>query len=169
MAVSNEQTVALPLPAAWEGHRGEIWVLLQGGLLVVFLCLPGTGRAWRPWQRRLARPVGWALAAAGASLAVSGGLVLGRNLTPFPRPAKGAPLVEHGPYRLVRHPLYGGLTLGAVGVALLRSDSRRLLLAAAIFAFFNAKADREERWLMAQFPSYTAWANDSRKLLPGIY
>ena len=46
----------------------------------------------------------------------------GENLTPFPEPLPGARLVESGAYRLVRHPIYGGLILGALGWGLLTAS-----------------------------------------------
>ena len=51
------------------------------------------------------------LAAAGVAVCVAAGRVLGRGLTPFPRPVEGAPLADTGPYGVVRHPFYAGALL----------------------------------------------------------
>ena len=54
---------------------------------------------------------------AGAVLVVLGigELQRGQAMTPLPRPRDDGRLVESGVYRLVRHPIYGGLIVGAVG------------------------------------------------------
>ena len=63
--------------------------------------------------------VGLVLMAAGALLLGRALLDLGRNLTPTPRPRSDAELVDGGVYRLVRHPMYGGLLLTALGLSLI--------------------------------------------------
>jgi protein-S-isoprenylcysteine O-methyltransferase Ste14 len=51
----------------------------------------------------------------GGGVAARGIWDLRSGLSPFPRPIAGAPLVESGAYRLIRHPIYSGLVLGAIG------------------------------------------------------
>ncbi len=65
--------------------------------------------------------VGVVVAVAGAAFGVWAGRALGKNLTPFPQPRAGGELVEHGPFRYARHPIYGGGILFFVGLALARS------------------------------------------------
>ena len=62
----------------------------------------------------------------GAVLFVGGGILLllgvlhlGTNLTAFPKPKEGAhALVTTGVYSIVRHPIYTGFMLGALGWSL---------------------------------------------------
>jgi protein-S-isoprenylcysteine O-methyltransferase Ste14 len=52
----------------------------------------------------------------GGGVATRGIWELRSGLSPFPRPIAGAPLVESGAYRLIRHPIYSRLVLGAIGL-----------------------------------------------------
>ena len=67
-----------------------------------------------PWGW-LSLLVGLVAIAGGGLLAVRGSWDLRASFSPFPRPVEGAPLIETGAYRLVRHPIYGGLIVGALG------------------------------------------------------
>jgi len=46
---------------------------------------------------------------------VSGALVLGKSLTPFPKPPAQAQLVRRGAYAMVRHPIYARLMALSLG------------------------------------------------------
>jgi protein-S-isoprenylcysteine O-methyltransferase Ste14 len=91
---------------------------------------------------------------------------LGANLTPFPRPRPAATLVRDGIYAEVRHPIYGGFILLALGWALLTANTLRLVCAGALIALFSAKARREEAWLNERFPDYAAYADEVPRFLP---
>jgi protein-S-isoprenylcysteine O-methyltransferase Ste14 len=45
------------------------------------------------------------LVSAGAAAAVSGSIMLGKSLSPFPKPPAHARLIRRGPYAVVRHPI----------------------------------------------------------------
>jgi protein-S-isoprenylcysteine O-methyltransferase Ste14 len=98
-----------------------------------------------------------------------GVLDLRENLTPFPKPLDNAQLVETGAYRLVRHPIYGGLILGALGWGFVRAAPLALLGAVALAVFFDLKSRREEIWLSERYREYPAYRNRTRRLLPWIY
>jgi protein-S-isoprenylcysteine O-methyltransferase Ste14 len=113
--------------------------------------------------------VGLVLMGAGVVLVVRGSRDLGRNLTPTPRPRDGSVLVQHGAYGLVRHPLYGGQIIMAVGWGLVAASLTTLLLAGLLGVFFDLKSRREEAWLSARYPAYPAYAARTRKLIPWVY
>ena len=125
------------------GARGEGWVVLQVVLLVL-LVLAGllAGDAWGGTLVVLTTLTGAALLLAAALLVGRGFLDLGRNLTPVPRPRDDATLVETGVYRLVRHPLYGGIIVGSIGVGLLMASPLALLLACLV----ALSMERRARW-----------------------
>lgn len=154
---------------AWEGQRGETWVAVQTLLIAVYLIVPRWGVAWSDSLRPVALPIGGVLSLTGLGLFATGVLALGRNLTPLPYPKAETVLVERGPYRLVRHPIYGGLCLLAVGLALATAHAGRLAVATAALAFFAAKAHREETWLRHRFAGYDAYARRTRRLIPWLY
>jgi protein-S-isoprenylcysteine O-methyltransferase Ste14 len=144
------------------GSRGEGWVVLQS---IALLTAGVAGLAGPPWPVRweLARRVGGlALAMAGGALGIAGIRHLGDALTPYPRPADGAGLRESGVFRLVRHPIYGGLLLVSLGWASLTSPLA-LVPAASLAAIFEAKRRREEAWLTDRHPGYAAYARRVRR------
>ena len=123
---------------------------------------PGTARPW------LAVPGGVA-ALAGAGLLVGGGVGLGRQLTPFPRPVANGALRRDGIYGLVRHPMYGGALLLILGWALLSSPLALLPLGLAAL-FLDAKRRREEAWLVEQHPGYAEYRLQvPRRFIPWVW
>lgn len=149
------------------GHRGEMWVALQAVLLLLFAFAPRIGPAWP--SPDIVQFAGWVLAAIGTVLLAWSALNLGRSLTPFPRPLPEAELVTTGAYRLVRHPIYCAVIIGALGLSLATESWLRLGLSATLFVFFDMKARREEIWLQAKFPAYEAYKARVKKLIPWIY
>jgi protein-S-isoprenylcysteine O-methyltransferase Ste14 len=97
--------------------------------------------------------LGWIVAVLGAALAVWAGVAMGHSLSPFPRPPRHAELVDRGPYRVLRHPIYVGGVLFFSGLSLVFSVYG-LVLTAGLALFWLAKARLEERHLLARFPAY---------------
>lgn len=149
------------------GARGELWVVIQAALLILLVFVPHVGPVWPATE--LFRIGGGIVFVIGlATLGVSA-LHLGRSLTPLPRPVDDGVLVTRGAYRYVRHPIYLGVLLAALGYALATTSPLRLLLTAVLFVFFDMKARREERWLQERYPDYEAYRRRVRKLIPWIY
>lgn len=108
--------------------------------------------AWIRW-------LGGALIGAGLLIVVWGVRSLGRNLTPGIEPLPRAELVTTGAYAQVRHPIYAGVVLFLAGYTLAWSNWTLALLQGLIaLKYFHAKAVAEERWLIARFPGYKAYA-----------
>jgi protein-S-isoprenylcysteine O-methyltransferase Ste14 len=150
------------------GPRGEGWVAAQA-LLLAAVALSGLlGPAWSGPGRALAAAVGVALIASGMILAIRGLRDLRHALTPFPYPRADAELVETGVYAHVRHPIYGGAVIGAVGWGLLTASPVALVLAVGLLGFFELKSRREEAWLTERFAGYPAYRTRTRRLIPWI-
>ena len=156
----------------WKGARGEWLVAVQLALLALVFFGP-RGIPGRP---------GWALPFPGACrvigavfMILGGGLLLAgiawlrRGLTPLPYPRENAALVETGPYALVRHPMYCGGIVLALGWALWVQSGLTLGYAAALFVFADFKSRREERWLTEKYPAYEDYRRRVRKLVPFVY
>ena len=113
--------------------------------------------------------LGLALALAGVLLACWSRHLLGSNWSSVVQVKQGHELIEHGPYRHVRHPIYAGLLLLFLGNALLVGDWRGLLAVAIVFASFWRKLRLEERWLAQHFgPPYLNYLKRTKALIPGI-
>jgi protein-S-isoprenylcysteine O-methyltransferase Ste14 len=155
------------LPAL--GPHGEGWV---AGQVVIFALIAsgiGWGGAWSGPVRTATFAVGVLLAACGALLALRGLVDLGPNLTPFPAPLSRSRLVDCGAYALVRHPIYGGLIIGALGWGLALASPVAIIGAAILAGFFDLKSRREEVWLAQRYAEYPGYRARTRKMLPWVY
>lgn len=150
------------------GPRGEGWVAIQGLLLAIVAATGFLGPSWAGGIRVATSVVGAVLIASGLVLAVRGMRDLRDALTPLPYPRADAELVETGVYALVRHPIYGGLVLGACGWGLFMASPAALAAAALLLGFFELKSRREEAWLERRFSGYAAYRARTRRLIPWI-
>ncbi len=155
------------LPAL--GPHGEGWFAIQ---LVLFAltALAGTaGPAWSGVARLVSAALGGLLIVSGGVLAARGLLDLRHQLSPFPRPLAGARLVDGGAYRLVRHPIYGGIVIAALGWGLATASPAAVLATAVLFGFFELKSRREEIWLERDVAGYAAYRRRTRRMLPWLH
>jgi protein-S-isoprenylcysteine O-methyltransferase Ste14 len=108
----------------------------------------GLGLAWVAWTVRHNRP---------------------GNFNILPEARAGARLVQSGPYRWVRHPMYlGSLVLagGAVVIGPLAVKGGAWLV---LLVVLIAKARLEEAALLRQFSDYESYRRERRFLVPGIW
>lgn len=146
-------------------HLGTTLVALQFALLLLLagLALPAllAGRV----------PVGaWVFALLGVLLglwALSSNRLGNFNIRPAPR--AGGTLVQQGPYRWIRHPMYTAVI--AVGVACAWASGHALawLALCALAAVLVVKAVFEERWMVQAHPGYAAYRQRTRRFLPWLF
>ena len=151
------------------GRRGEGWVVLQVVLFVAIVGAGFTGPLWSGPARMVGAIAGVASIAFGIGLAAAGVLRMRQQLTAFPRPVPGGLLIEDGAFGLVRHPMYGGFVIAAVGWGLAMASPTALAGALALLVFFELKSRREEVWLGEQFAGYAAYRRRTRRLIPCLY
>jgi protein-S-isoprenylcysteine O-methyltransferase Ste14 len=148
--------------------RGGRWVALQmvaGGAVVLV-----ARRAPQPPTAATARRVvAVGVGALGAVVALGSARRLGpAAFTVFPRPRPGAPLAAHGPYRVVRHPMYASVLAFAVAVAT-DGSPWAFVPAATLAIVLDRKAAREEAWLTEARPEYATYRAAVRwRFLPGV-
>ncbi len=154
------------------GPRGEGWVVGQLALigLVILLGLPGLRRlppesviGWVGFV------VGAVAIAVGCWLAIRAIAILGGSMSPMPRPRSDGRLVESGIYTRLRHPIYAGLMLASLGWSALAQVAEAFAAALLLVAFLDAKARREEAWLLERYDGYAEYRRRSKRFLPGIY
>lgn len=152
-----------------HNERGEWYVAAQAGLMAAVLAAPMLdGRASISWSDATGI-AGGIFIIFGLAFMILGSVGLGRNLSPFPKPKDTSSLVETGVFAIVRHPIYTGITLCAVGWSLASNSIAAFAAALVLLAFFDFKARREERWLQAKFSSYEAYKARVKKLIPLVY
>ena len=159
-----------PLPRL--GRRGGGWVAAQVVLLAAIILSALVGSGWSSSLAPLASAIGGVLVAVGVGMLVAGGGALARvsAVTPFPAPRTGSGLQTSGIYRLVRHPMYGGGILIALGWSTIFASVPGLVLTAALAVFADLKARREELWLEHAFAGYAEYRKRTRrKLLPFVW
>jgi protein-S-isoprenylcysteine O-methyltransferase Ste14 len=156
----------------WKGTRGEWFVVVQLLLLALIAVGPTTWNGWPSLPFPGGRWVSWlgvVLLVGGAGVGAAGVAMVGSELTPLPCPSSTAVLRETGVYRLVRHPMYCGVFVAALGWALLRQSWLTLGYALLGWVFLEVKVRREERWLLERFPAYAAYQRRVRKFIPFVY
>ena len=154
------------------GRRGGGWVAAQIVLLGAIFLSALLGRDWSSSLAPLAYAIGGLLAAAGIGMLVAGGRALARvsAVTPFPAPRTGSSLQSSGVYRFVRHPMYGGGILTALGWSTIFASVTGLVLTIVLAIFADRKAKREELWLEQTFAGYAEYRRNTRKkLIPLVW
>jgi protein-S-isoprenylcysteine O-methyltransferase Ste14 len=156
--------------ANWlHNERGEWYVAAQAALMAAVLAAPMLdGRAGVSWSD-ITVIAGGIFIIFGLGFMILGSVGLGRNLSPFPKPKDTSSLVETGVFAIVRHPIYTGITLCAVGWSMANHSIAAFAVALVLLTFFDFKARREERWLQAKFASYGAYKTRVKKLIPLVY
>ena len=182
-------------PIAWEGVfvanlAARLSLLIFLALLVYFHATRSQpSRAAAGWQPKISALLGLTLgnlllllpraelettlAAVSALFLLVGNylcivvlLHLGRSLSIM---AEARKLVTHGPYRLVRHPLYLAEEVATIGIFLQFLSWPAAAVLALHFGFQIARMLNEERVLGEAFPEYADYARRTARLIPGVW
>jgi protein-S-isoprenylcysteine O-methyltransferase Ste14 len=142
---------------------GEGWVGIQMILLVGVAVAGLVGGRWPPENLQVPALVTAIISGfAGLWLASSGVRTLGKSLSPLPKPLIASELKESGAYALVRHPVYGGILLLALGWSLALSPWA-LIPTGAVAIALGFKSRLEERWLVERHPTYAGYRDHVRR------
>ncbi len=116
------------------------------------------------------RYAGLALYLVGGTLAFWSTLVLGRQYSTQVTIQTDHRLITSGPYRLLRHPRYLGVLLGAVGFALVFRAWAVALVGLALLGFFLWRISGEEALLRREFGAdWDAYSSRTWRLIPLVY
>lgn len=158
---------AAPEPAAFRLTPAAAWSLV--GAQFVFLLL----LAFLPWGGLWPRDpavvvIAIVVGAVGFGIAVAAGAGLGRTLTPSPVPRADGVLVTTGVYGLVRHPIYSGLLVLGIGLAVIGASALHVIAWLGLLTVLMVKSRLEERMLLDQYADYEAYAARVGRLVPGL-
>jgi len=96
-------------------------------------------------------------------------ITLGRNWSSVVVLKVDHELIQAGPYRFVRHPIYSGIILMFAAIVLLVGRVAGILAFGLFVYSFVLKLRREERMMLKQFPaSYPEYAKKTKLLVPFI-
>ena len=115
-------------------------------------------------------PVDAFVAAAIATLLGVWALAANRpgNFNIRPTPRAGGRLVQHGPYRWIRHPMYSAVMLAGLAAARLADAAPAWLALACLVAVLAVKAVIEERAMLGHHPDYEAYRRRTRRFVPWL-
>jgi protein-S-isoprenylcysteine O-methyltransferase Ste14 len=110
---------------------------------------------------------GAAILLAGLGFAVWARLHLGAYWSAMVAVKEGHRLIQTGPYRMVRHPIYSGILAGYVGTAVAVGQLRSFVGAALLIAIYYRKSQNEEHLLSVEFAEeYPAYRKQAGALIP---
>ena len=152
---------------------GWTWTLvLVAGFFLIF----EKGAGLRIWNTRFVPAVpfleylGVAITAAGVGVTLWARYVLGEYWSGQVKLKASHRLVQSGPYRYVRHPLYTGILLGLVGTVTIVGEWRAVAGYVLAVIGFSLKARKEEALLSAEFKdAYVDYRNRTGFLLPRLW
>jgi protein-S-isoprenylcysteine O-methyltransferase Ste14 len=150
----------------------NIALLVAAALLLAVPRLPVPGldvRLLPDTQWRLWTAVGAALTFLGLLFTVWARIYLGRNWSGVAAVKADHELITGGPYRWVRHPIYSGLALAFVGMAIAVGEWRGVLSIALALIAIVQRITVEERFMRRQFGvGYDEYARRVRAFVPGL-
>jgi len=140
-------TAVLLWPRAWPGWLD--WKIVGGGW----------GRFW----------IAIAVMTSGLVLAIWARRALGDNWSGTVTVKEGHELVQTGPYRRIRHPIYTGILLMILGTGLAGGRVHSLLAFPIALIALWLKSRMEERWMAAEFGErYATYRKASWALIPFV-
>jgi len=140
-------------------HHRLFFLLLAGPPLECLLVAAAPG----------GRGLGAVLFGTGVTLYRIAGGTLGDALSPFIEPRASGSLVTRGLYACVRHPMYLGETLIAVGAPLTLGSRYLVWLAVPALAVLVLRMVREDEALARTFPEFPHYAARTKRIIPFLY
>lgn len=147
--------------------RAASYVLMQFVLLALLILSPRNPEVYGDFRPVLSI-IGLVLIAAGLAVILYSFFALGKSLTASPVPKEDGKLVTGGLYARVRHPIYFGLLLAAIGVVLDAGPWPQFAIVVLLYVLLNIKATYEEELLAKRYPDYKAYANKTPRFFPRI-
>ena len=114
--------------------------------------------------------VGLFLVLMGVSFAIWARFQLGGNWSAAVSVKEGHTLIRQGPYTVVRHPIYSGLLLALLGVAVIVGKVRGLVGVGVFFLAMWLKSSIEERFMLEEFGAeYRSYQQRVKALVPYLF
>lgn len=163
LAIGESLTIGLIVlaraPVVRSTHPVDVGVTVAATMYFVFISLENG-------QALMAEPWPWLLQGAAIGWQIYAKWTLGRSFGLLPA---NRGIVSHGPYALVRHPIYLGYFVGHAGFLLAYFSWHNALLMAVLYTIQVVRLLREER-VLATDMAYRGYMQQTRwRLLPGVF
>jgi protein-S-isoprenylcysteine O-methyltransferase Ste14 len=135
-------------------------VTIQFILLTIFY-IPFFSDVFQP--PLIIKYVGVVISALGFLIILIAILQLSKNLTPFPTPKENGVLINTGLYKYVRHPIYSGIFMAAIGIAFYTGSYWQLSISFILLILFYYKSKYEESLLMEKYNKYENYKKVTRR------
>ena len=105
----------------------------------------------------------------GISFSILSRRTLGKNWSGPATLKKDHELIQRGPYRIVRHPIYFGSLVSITGSALTTAELRGFCGVFLVLYSLLKKIEEEETLLATHFEEYAEYGLHVKKLIPFVY
>jgi protein-S-isoprenylcysteine O-methyltransferase Ste14 len=154
-----------------RAQRLRYWILL---VIAYFLLIKGSrlpyslGAQIIPHTKATAW-TGAVLCIVGLAFTIWARATLGRNWSGAVTLKECHELIDRGPYRLVRHPIYTGLLTMFVATVIALGHAAGIIGALFVFVSFWIKLGDEEKLMLKQFPDqYAAYQQRVKRIIPFV-
>ncbi len=121
------------------------------------------------WPHDVSSLIGFLLLLVGFALALWAFASMRRkNFSVMPEPVAGGGLVEHGPYRYIRHPMYTSVMIACTGMLMAHGGWVKFLYLIVLAAVLWIKLKREEQLLSMVYAGYSEYKKRTHALIPGL-
>jgi protein-S-isoprenylcysteine O-methyltransferase Ste14 len=91
------------------------------------------------------------------------------NMSVSPVVKENAELVQKGPYKLIRHPMYSAILICGIPIIINYFDWFRLAVLLVLFFNLLLKSKMEEMLLMRRFSEYKNYRRKTKRFFPFIF
>jgi protein-S-isoprenylcysteine O-methyltransferase Ste14 len=151
--------------------------LEQSILVTTAFCLLFVRNLWPHWLRQRVLPesdvallwTGLIFTGAGVGFAILARFWIGRNWSGTVTIKEQHELIQSGPYRIVRHPIYTGLLLAYLSTAIVHGELRGFVGFCLLLLGFGLKLRMEETFMIQQFGNaYLDYKRHVKALVPFV-
>lgn len=104
----------------------------------------------------------------GLAITVIGIFALGPAMSVMPSPSSKGQLKTTGIYSKIRHPIYSGLVVMAVGICVSNRSIVPIVATILLALLFAVKARFEEKLLFKTYTDYAAYARRTGRFIPRV-
>ncbi len=91
------------------------------------------------------------------------------NFNVVPYPVETGVMVTHGPYRVIRHPMYTSIFIFALALLTGQFDYYKIIISVILVADLIVKMIFEESLLCKSYPEYKSYMMKTKRVIPFVW